>query len=74
MGVILHICHKQQPSPEQSESSAALIQKEPPTVAIADLADEIAELKLQIKSLITQMQLMRQELQKKNERVKSSVS
>jgi hypothetical protein len=61
-GVTLHVCHKQQP--EQSESTVR-IQKEPPTVAIADLADEVSELKSQIKSLVTQIQPLRQELQKK---------
>jgi hypothetical protein len=53
-----------QPPIEQSESSAVLIQKEPPTVAIAGLADEVSELKSQIKSLVSQVQLIRQELQK----------
>jgi hypothetical protein len=66
-GVTLHVCHKQQP-PEQSAATkeeekqqpTVLIQKEPPTVAIADLADQVAELKSQIKTLVTQLQLMRQ--------------
>jgi hypothetical protein len=70
-GATTHECEKKKKQPEQSppqtppSAAAALIQKEPPTVAIADLADQVSELKSQIKSLVTQIQLMQQELLKK---------
>ncbi len=61
-GATLHVCHKQQP--EQSES-VVLTQKEPPAVAISDLADEVTELKSQIKGVVIQIRLMRKGLQMK---------
>ncbi len=64
-GATTHECEKKKKQPEQSSPAAALIQKEPPTVAIADLADEVAELKSQIKSLVTQIELILHELQKR---------
>jgi DNA-directed RNA polymerase subunit M/transcription elongation factor TFIIS len=50
--------------PEDLERS--LQQQQPPQSELTNLHDEIVELRAYIKTLVTQVQLMRQELQKKN--------
>jgi hypothetical protein len=46
---------------QQQQPRTVLIQHEPPAAAIADLADEIADLRAYIKTLVTQVQLLRKE-------------
>ena len=64
--VTLDIRHSKEQPPDQPTvaTSPVQVQNEPPTEVIANLAEEVAGLKLQTKSFITHMQLMRHELQK----------
>jgi hypothetical protein len=60
-GVTPHICHKTAADQQQQQQDQ---QQKLPKSELSDLRDEIADLKAYIKTLVTQVQLMRQEVRK----------
>jgi hypothetical protein len=60
-GVTPHVCSNKKQQKDQQQQPTLLIQHEPPAAAISDLADEIADLRAYIKTLVTQVQLLRKE-------------
>ena len=59
-GVTPHICHKTAADQQQQQQD----QQKLPKSELEDIRDEIADLKAYIKTLVTQVQLMRQEVRK----------
>jgi len=58
-GVTPHTCHKTAADQQQQQDQQKL-----PKSELEDIRDEIADLKAYIKTLMTQVQLMRQEVRK----------
>ena len=58
-GITVHVCKKKQEQEQQQQQQTTL-----PKSELADLRDEIAELKAYIKTLVTQVQYLRKELGK----------
>jgi hypothetical protein len=61
-GVTPHICHKTAAADQQQQQQQD--QQELPKPELEDIRDEIADLKAYIKTLVTEVQLMRQEVRK----------